>query len=316
MGETKKTEAAPIVIGRCGDDCQGLLVAEISADGSAWERETCTACKRSWFHDPPSFPAKAYAKAAAWAKATAAPPAKARVYPHERVSDSDLAELLAIEERARVVGLTFDDAMAYQARLAGCARGLLLEVGEARSGAMPDPLPAGGTYDATFHRVQDGYADGWPRAVFVDSDGEPVGVRCGPHEAAAIGAGAKALIEVERLRRSLPANEDVMSLKGLRPDQIQALVRARDEALGWEFVGCAVDIDRDYYWAADGDRVRGLEEAGLFPDRAAAEREITTVIRTPGDTEDCRDLTVVGVYRKGDEWDEGPIPQDKNGAAS
>ena len=111
-------------------------------------------------------------------------------------------------------------------------------------------------------------------------------------------------------------SEETLSLKGLRPDQIQVLVRARDEALGWEFVGCAVDIDRDYYWAADGDRVRGLEEAGLFPDRAAAEREIATVIRTPGDTEDCRELTVVGVYRKGDEWDEGPIPQDKNGAAS
>lgn len=64
----------------------------------------------------------------------------------------------------------------------------------------PDPLPPDGTYDATFHRVQDGYPDGWPRAVFVDSDGEPVGVRCGPHEAAAIEAGAKALIEVAALR--------------------------------------------------------------------------------------------------------------------
>lgn len=135
MGETKKTEAAPIVIGRCGDDCQGLLVAEISADGSAWERETCTACKRSWFHDPPSFPAKAYAKAAAWAKATAAPPVKARVYPHERVSDSDLAELLAIEERARVIGLTSAELAAYNLRLVGCARGLLIEVGEGRAKA-------------------------------------------------------------------------------------------------------------------------------------------------------------------------------------
>ena len=67
----------------------------------------------------------------------------------------------------------------------------------------PDPLPPDGTYDATFHRVQDGYADGWPRAVFVDSDGEPVGVRCGPHEAAAIEAGAKALLEVEALRAGI-----------------------------------------------------------------------------------------------------------------
>ncbi len=28
-----------------------------------------------------------------------------------------------------------------------------------------------------FHRIQDGYADGIPRAVFVDSEGEPVGIR-------------------------------------------------------------------------------------------------------------------------------------------
>ena len=55
-----------------------------------------------------------------------------RVYPHERVSDGDLAELLAAEARARDVGLTYDEATAYQARLAGCARGLLIEVGATR----------------------------------------------------------------------------------------------------------------------------------------------------------------------------------------
>lgn len=43
-----------------------------------------------------------------------------------------------------------------------------------------------------FHRVQDGYADGWPRAVFIDSEGEPTGMRCQTHEAAAIAEGATA----------------------------------------------------------------------------------------------------------------------------
>jgi hypothetical protein len=58
--------------------------------------------------------------------------AAARVYPHERVADADLAAMLEVEERARGVGLTYDEATAYQARLSGCARGLLIEVGATR----------------------------------------------------------------------------------------------------------------------------------------------------------------------------------------
>lgn len=59
--------------------------------------------------------------------------------------------------------------------------------------------------DAVFHRVQEGYQDGWPRAVFDDADGEPSGVRCTPAEAAAIAEGAAALLFLPKMARELTA---------------------------------------------------------------------------------------------------------------
>jgi hypothetical protein len=94
-----------------------------------------------------------------------------------------------------------------------------------------------------------------------------------------------------------------ISLDGLRHDQVARLTRMRNEMLGWEFVGCAVDIDDDYFWCR-GARVRGLGEAELFKDAAAAEKAIEARIRSGPDDE--RELTVVGVYRKDDEWQSGP----------
>lgn len=59
--------------------------------------------------------------------------------------------------------------------------------------------------DAVFHRVQEGYQDGWPRAVFHDADGEPSGVRCTPDEATAIAEGAAALLLLPKMARELTA---------------------------------------------------------------------------------------------------------------
>jgi hypothetical protein len=95
-----------------------------------------------------------------------------------------------------------------------------------------------------------------------------------------------------------------LSIEGLRPDQVRRLTEMRDEMLGWQFVGCAVDIDDDYYWSR-GDRVRCIEDAEHFKDATAAKRAIETRIRGGG-AYDEREFTVVGVYRKGDEWDRGP----------
>lgn len=36
--------------------CPGRLHPEVSADGSAWERDVCDGCGAGWFHDPPSTP--------------------------------------------------------------------------------------------------------------------------------------------------------------------------------------------------------------------------------------------------------------------
>ncbi len=95
-----------------------------------------------------------------------------------------------------------------------------------------------------------------------------------------------------------------LSLEGLRPDQAARLTRMRDEMLGWLFVGCAVDINDDYYWNEDDEPARSLEDATIYTDEAAATRAINDTIR-PCEGEDSM-LKIVGVYRKGDELDRGP----------
>ena len=95
-----------------------------------------------------------------------------------------------------------------------------------------------------------------------------------------------------------------LSLEGLRPDQIRRLTKMRDEMLGWQFMGCAVDIDGDYYWNDDDEPVRGLDSATIYPDEAAATHAIDETIRPCVGEES--ELKIVGAYRKGDEWDRGP----------
>lgn len=101
----------------------------------------------------------------------------------------------------------------------------------------------------------------------------------------------------------------ILSLKGLRPDQVSRLTSLRDEMLGWQFVGCAVDIDGDYYWSR-GDRVRSIDEAEVFTDAKAAHVAIKHCIRCG--PHDGRELTVVGVYRKADGWELGPCQPNEN----
>lgn len=94
-----------------------------------------------------------------------------------------------------------------------------------------------------------------------------------------------------------------LSLEGLRPDQASLLRTMRDKMLGWRFVGCAIDIDGDHYWQR-GSLVRAVGEAQHFKSAAKAELAIERSVRSGDDDE--RVLSVVGVYRKGDEWDTGP----------
>jgi hypothetical protein len=99
-----------------------------------------------------------------------------------------------------------------------------------------------------------------------------------------------------------------LSLAGLRPDQIERLTATRDDLFGWEHVGCAVTTDNDdcYFWS-NNDRASDIEAASIYVSRAEAEREIIETIRPAlGLADDERELTVVGVYRKGDEYDTGP----------
>lgn len=98
-------------------------------------------------------------------------------------------------------------------------------------------------------------------------------------------------------------DDKYLSIEGLRPDQVRQLTIIRDNMLGWRFVGCAIDVDSDHLWNR-GSLVRALGEAQLFKSAAKAELEIERRIR--GGDDDDRMLTVVGVYRKGDEWEPGP----------
>ena len=79
-----------------------------------------------------------------------------------------------------------------------------------------------------FHRIQEGYPDGWPRAVFIDSEGEPSGVRCQPEEAAAIEAGARALIEVAALRGEVERLRAVEAQSKATTAAINARMRSGD----------------------------------------------------------------------------------------
>jgi hypothetical protein len=97
--------------------------------------------------------------------------------------------------------------------------------------------------------------------------------------------------------------ENALSLEGLLPEQAGLLRTMRDKMLGWRFVGCAIDIDGDYYWQR-GSVVRAVGEAQHFKSAAKAELEIERRVRSGDDDE--RVLSVVGVYRKGDDWDTGP----------
>lgn len=98
-------------------------------------------------------------------------------------------------------------------------------------------------------------------------------------------------------------SDEFLSIKGLRPEQVSRLTAIRDKMLGWLFVGCAIDVDHDHFWKR-GNLVRDVGEAQLFTNATKAEREIERRVRSGCDDE--RVLTVVGVYRKDDEWDTGP----------
>ncbi len=102
--QAERVSDTTLTIGKCGDDCPGMLFADISADGSAWERDRCTVCKRTWFHDPPNRPAAAHKAAAMWAAKSAPKPSTAAA---ERVSDDDLREV------ARLVGALVTEARGH-----------------------------------------------------------------------------------------------------------------------------------------------------------------------------------------------------------
>jgi hypothetical protein len=104
------------------------------------------------------------------------------------------------------------------------------------------------------------------------------------------------------------ATPKTLSLAGLRPDQIRRLTRLLADMRAEKLVGYAVDIDQDYLWCR-GDIVRVPEEAELFPNVEAAKKAIRTKVRDGAN--DGRVLTVLAVYRAGDDWRTGPCEASK-----
>lgn len=99
-----------------------------------------------------------------------------------------------------------------------------------------------------------------------------------------------------------------LSLAGLRPDQICRLTRLIADMRAEKLVGYAIDIDQDYLWCR-GDIVRVPEDAELFATPDAARKAIKTRVRNGADDE--RVLTVVAVYRTGDDWRTEPCEASK-----
>lgn len=95
---------------------------------------------------------------------------------------------------------------------------------------------------------------------------------------------------------------NTISVEGLRPDQIARLEAMRDDMLGWVYIGCAVYIDRDFYLTGQG-RTYLIDEAETYQFVHQAQ-EIVNTIR---EDDDDREFVIVGIYRKGDKWERGPV---------